>query len=105
MKNSRRICEILVNLAVNDELPMDMNELSPDHFLELDTPNSLEQRLQDIWNSCEEGYTEAWNPVGEGADGFLSMQEIIVMIGQSFGIEITEYTGDIIKPEDTEEND
>ena len=36
MKNSRRIKEILVELAVNDQLPSDMNELDTTLFAEFD---------------------------------------------------------------------
>jgi len=36
MKNSQRIKEILVNLAVNDKLPLDMTELDSSLFAEFD---------------------------------------------------------------------
>ena len=36
MKISRQIVDKLVELAIEDKIPMDMSELSPDHFAFLD---------------------------------------------------------------------
>lgn len=41
MKNSRRIKEILVELAANDQLPLDMNELDTSLFSEFDVEDNV----------------------------------------------------------------
>ena len=41
MKNSRKVIEKLVELASNDQLPLDLNELSPSHFDFLDEKENI----------------------------------------------------------------
>lgn len=36
MRNSRKVIDKIVEMSSNDELPMDLNELSPEHFNFLD---------------------------------------------------------------------
>jgi hypothetical protein len=59
------------------------------------TPQQMEEikhNLYGLYCSCKEGYTGEWNPTGEGADGFLAMQEQVLEVAKILGFEIEENT-------------
>ena len=45
MKNSYKIKQILVDLAANDKIPSDMNQLDPSIFFEFDEPDEPDERV------------------------------------------------------------
>jgi len=95
MKNSKKIKEILIDMAIESTLPSDMNELDDTIFnfcnVTEDTKD-IQDRLQRLWNSCEEGQDETWDvTTSEGREGFGAMQDSITEIAKQLGMDVSEY--------------
>ena len=62
MKNSRKVIEKLVELASNDQLPLDLNELSPSHFDFLDEKENIGgftiEDIKDMAHQVDQDLTE-----------------------------------------------
>ncbi len=87
LKNSERIKKILVNMAIDTTLPVDMNELDEDLFSFCDATltNNAKEDLINLYKSCNEGATGEWIPSEEG---FKVMMQGIKTIAKELNIKL-----------------
>ena len=53
------------------------------------TKKAVREDLVALIDSCVEGYTGDWDPIGEGCDGFSDMYDLLKKLANNFGVDVS----------------